>query len=109
MEDSRLSTLLQYLVDQPKDAFLLFAIAKEYETQDKLDKALNYYLKLKENHPDYIGLYLHLGMLYESIQEVNLALQIYSDGIDLAKKIGDFHALSELNNAKTNLEIQLGN
>lgn len=109
MEHTRLSTLLQYLVDQPHDAFLLFAIAKEYETNDELNKSLTYFLKLKEHHPDYIGLYLHLGMLYESIQEVNLALETYGAGIELAKKIGDFHSLSELNNAKMNLEVLLGN
>jgi len=109
MADSRLTTLLQYLVDQPNDAFLLFAIAKEYETADELNKALTYFVRLKENHPDYIGVYLHLGNLYESIQQVNLALQIFTEGIELAKKTGDFHSLSELNNAKTNLEIMLGN
>ena len=35
------------------------------------------------------------------------ALETYNEGINVAKKLADFHALSELNTAKTNLEIDM--
>jgi len=97
MSEDRLEILLAHLKESPKDDFLLFAIAKEYEKN------------LKSNNSDYIGLYYHLGKLYEVISEDLLAVKTYKEGIDLAKKQGDFHALSELNNALTNVQIQMGN
>lgn len=109
MAVDRLKTLLELLDEKPNDSFLLFAVAKEYENQDNLNQALSYYLKLKEADHKYLGLYYHLAKLYESIQEDILAMKTYGEGIVLAKEIGDFHSLSELNNAKMNLELQLGN
>ncbi len=109
MDSSRLDKLKNFLESSPNDSFLLFAVAKEYETLGQLDQALKFYRDLKEKDPEYIGLYYHLAMLYEKIQEDMLALDTYKEGIALAKKAGDFHALSELNNAKMNLELILGN
>jgi len=109
MNEDRLDKLLNFLKTTPNDSFLLFAIAKEYETRQQIDQALKHYLLLKENDPKYIGLYYHLAKIYEHIQEDILALGIYKEGVALAKELGDYHALSELNNAKTNLELQLGN
>lgn len=109
MSDKRLAKLFAFLEENPNDSFIVFAIAKEYEKQEHRDQALKYYLQLKELDAEYIGLYYHLAKLYESIQEEILALKTYKEGISLAKSIGDFHALSELNNAKMNLEILLGN
>ncbi|MBT8189357.1 MAG: hypothetical protein KJO29_02920, partial [Bacteroidia bacterium] len=100
MSDKRLEKLLQFLQDQPDDAFLLFAVGKEYEQQDQFDKALEKYLFLRETQPEYIGLYYHLAKLYEKLDENILAMQTYNEGIQMAKKQADFHALSELNNAK---------
>lgn len=109
MISERLEKLLKHLDESPDDAFLLFAVAKEYEKFEKLDKALTYYSHLKTTSPDYIGLYYHLGKFYEMISEDILAVKTYKEGIELAKKQGDFHSLSELNTAHTNINIQMGN
>jgi len=109
MSSDRLKQLLEFLSAKPDDSFLLFAIAKEYEQNNDLSKALNYYKQLQNKDPEYLGLYFHLAKLYEIIQEDRLALAVYEQGIALAKEKGDFHALSELNNAQTNLKLQLGN
>ena len=95
--------------ESPNDSFLKFAIAKEHEKSKVYDKALKYYLDIYENEPEYIGLYYHLGKLYEQINRRQLALNTYKEGIELGKKAGDFHAVSELNNAKMNLELELDN
>jgi len=109
MSENRLNQLTQYLADSPNDSFLKFAIAKEHEKSNTLEKALKFYLDIYENDPEYIGLYYHLGKLYEKINENHLALNTYKQGIELGKKQGDFHAVSELNNAKTNLELEIDN
>jgi hypothetical protein len=62
---------------------------------------------ISSNDPGYVGMYYHLGKLYEKMGEPELALEAYTAGINVAKKIPDFHALSELNNAKLNLEMEM--
>lgn len=109
MSSDRLQKLKEHLEASPNDAFLLFAIAKEYDNVNELNQALSYYTTLKTKHPDYIGLYYHLGKFYEKISEEMLAIKVYEEGIELAKKQGDFHALSELNTALTNINITRGN
>ena len=103
---SRLNLLLAHLETDEDESFLYFAIAKEYENLNEYSKA-EFYQKLKNKDSQYVGLYYHLGKLYETIENNEHALETYSEGINVAKKIADFHSLSELMNAKQNLELEL--
>lgn len=103
MPDTRLKQLFSFLESSPNDAFITFAIAKEYENLNDLDKSLEYYLKLEQHTPDYVGTYYHLGKLYEMLEKFKEAFFTYKKGMQIAKKIGDQHALSELAGAKLNL------
>lgn len=103
----RLLQLQDFLKDQPDDAFILFAIAKEYEGLNKLTKAEEGYLYLKSVDPNYVGLYYHLGQLQEELEKPDDAMATYVAGIAVAKEIKDHHALSELQGVKVNLEMEL--
>lgn len=85
----------------------LFAIAKEYEQMSMPDQAEHYYLTLRKANPSYVGLYYHLARLYEDTGKVEDALNIYDEGIFMANKMRDQHALAELKNAKMNLELMM--
>jgi tetratricopeptide (TPR) repeat protein len=100
---SRLERLLQFLEAQPNDAFLLFALAKEYEGLNDTDNALKYYLHLRTTTPQYVGLYYHLGKLFEKLQQPEQALETYKTGMTIAKQERDMHAYSELAGAKINI------
>lgn len=104
MTSNRLQQLLGFLEASPKDSFILFAIAKEYEKYNEDKQALNFYLKLRESDPNYVGLYYHLGKLYEKKQAYETALEAYETGISVAREQGDQHALGELAQAKMILE-----
>ena len=104
---SRLDSLLALLQENDNDPFILFGLAKEYETSGEDAIALDYYIRLKEVQPDYIGLYYHLAKLYERRDEMAKAFEIYDAGIAIAKKLGDQHSLSELKNARTNLTFEM--
>ena len=91
---------MTFLESSPGDSFILFAIAKEYEKMEDSEQALEYYLKIRENDPNYVGLYYHLGKLYEKTGEVNTAFATYKAGMAVARQLGDQHALSELAEAK---------
>jgi len=103
MPDTRLKQLFTFLESSPDDAFISFAIAKEYENLGDLDKSLAAYLELTQKNPDYVGTYYHLGKLYEQKEQFSEAFATYKTGMAVAKKAGDQHALSELAGAKLSL------
>ncbi len=100
---TRLERLQAMLQESPDDAFLLFALAKEYEKLDNNEQALDFYLKLEKEHPNYVGTYYHLGKLYENLEKPAKAFHTYKVGMKIAKQEGDQHSLSELAGAKLNL------
>lgn len=100
---ARLNQLLQLLEAAPGDSFLLFAIAKEYEGMGDEDQALDYYLRLRESNPAYVGLYYHLGKLFLRRNDTDQALATFLAGMEVAKTAGDRHAYSEL--AAVKMEI----
>ncbi len=108
MDNPRLEKLLKFYDNDPKDAFIIFALAKEYEQLENEEKALELYEQIRIDQPDYIGVYYHLAKLQEKRGDFAIALDIYEEGIKKATAQNDFHALSELKNAKLNLELEEG-
>lgn len=100
MESPRLQQLKTFLQNSPDDAFILFAIAKEYEKLGDREQSLSYYTQLTEKQPDYVGTYYHLGKLQEQLGQPATAFQTYKKGIAIAKSQNDQHAASELAGAK---------
>lgn len=96
----RLKKLLQFLNENPEDDFVLFAIAKEYEKTGDDEQALIYYEKLRSANAQYVGLYYHLGKLWERKGDPARAFRIYTTGMEIAGKAGDQHARSELSGAR---------
>lgn len=107
MDNWRLDHLKSLHAEDPEDDFVLYALAQEYSKLGLLQQSLDHYQLLKGKSPDYVGLYYHLGGLYVEMDESDKALEIYGEGIKVANKLKDHHALSELKNAKTNLELEL--
>lgn len=103
MSNARLQQLLKFQENNPYDSFLLFAIAKEYEKLNKMEEALAFYQKITTHDPQYVGVYYHLGKLQEKLAETATAFATYKKGMEVARTIGDQHALSELAGAKLNL------
>jgi tetratricopeptide (TPR) repeat protein len=104
MSTQRLEQLLDMLNDSPDDAFLRFALAMEYDKLGQYSESLGAFLKLRETHPDYVGLYYHLGKWFERNGNLEGAVMSYKEGIDVAKRQGDRHALGELRAAYAALE-----
>lgn len=99
MQNTRLAKLLEFLENDPNDSFILYALATEYNSLDDKEKAFSYYLRLINEHPNYVGTYYHLGKLYEKEGAKDKAIEIYQKGIATARAKRDMHALSELQGA----------
>jgi|SRR5690606_31398536 len=107
MSINRLEKLQEFLQNEPNDPFLKYAIATEYIRLNNQQEALKFYLDLVKNHEDYVGTYYHLGKLYESMGRQGDALTIYEKGIEVARRIKDNHALSELLGVYNNLQDEM--
>ncbi len=107
MENWRLGELKKLLEENDKDEFVRYAIAQEYLKADEYQKAIEAFEILKDMNPNYIGLYYHLGGAQAEIEDFSGALNTYNTGIYIAQSLNDQHALAELMNAKTNLELEL--
>ncbi|MDF2515408.1 MAG: tetratricopeptide repeat protein [Sphingobacterium sp.] len=96
---TRLDQLQEFLKESPEDPFLKYAIAAEYLKQQDEQEALVRFEQLIEQHPDYVGTYYHLGKLYEKLDKQEVAIITYKNGIEIARKSRNFHALGELQGA----------
>jgi len=107
MTINRLERLLEFSKTEPNDPFLKYALATEYLRLNNTEEALRYYLDLVDKHTDYIGTYYHLGKLYEQLGQQDDALRVYEQGIEVAKRIKDQHALSELMGVYNSLQDEM--
>ncbi len=105
MSINRLDQLLKLRKESPKESFLLFALAKEYENREDWEQAKKYYHQLIEQDPKYVGCYYHLGKVYELLGDEEKALSCYTSGLKVAVEENDMHSHRELAAAKLNLEI----
>jgi tetratricopeptide (TPR) repeat protein len=92
--------------EDPNDAFTLYAIGLEYLKIDK-QKAVEYFTKLIISQPNYVSTYYQLGTLFAESGDKSEAENIFRKGIEIATKIKDFHALSELKNVLNNMILGL--
>lgn len=99
MQNNRLSKLLEFLSNDSSDPFVLYAIATEYNVLNDKKNAFHFYLRLIEEHPDYVGTYYHLGKLYEKENEKEKAIKTYQNGMIKARAKRDMHSFSELQGA----------
>lgn len=107
MNEKRKVQLLEWLKEKPQDSFLRFALAQEYQKAEMYDEAVEEYKTLMSHNPKYVGMYYHLGECLAKLTLEQEALDVYQKGMQVAQGLGDLHALSELKNAYTNLEMGL--
>ena len=104
----RKDRILNMLEASPKDSFLHFALAKEYENEENWAKAIEEYEWIRSNEPKYVGMYYHLGAAaIEDEREETYIREAYEQGITIAKEQKDNHALAELQNSFMNWEMEL--
>lgn len=104
---SRISTLAKQVKQEPNDSFSKFALALELIKIGDSNKALALFKNIVSDDPEYIGVYYHLGKLYEESEQNILAVQCYKKGINVATKLSNNHAKAELQGALVNLEFEM--
>lgn len=101
---SRLDQLLVMLQEDPRDSFLRYAVAVEYEAAANTTEAISRIESLLADEPDYLGAYYKLGQLHERNGNAEKALDVYRKGAALARRQNNTKTLGELNTAILLLE-----
>jgi Tfp pilus assembly protein PilF len=101
----RISKLKEFLVTTPADSFLQHALALEYIKQGNEEQARDLFEEILNRDPGYIGSYFHLAKLQERLGETDKAVQVYKQGMEEAKRLGDNHAFNELRAAYEELTL----
>lgn len=99
MITERLEQLKGMLKDNPQDSFLLYAIAQEYIKHNNKAEALKFFDNLLRTNPHYTGAYYHLGKLYESMDQLDDAIDTYKQGLVITQQTGARHDYNELKGA----------
>ena len=96
MQIKRLENLLQMLENQPDDSFLLYATALEYLSANEGTRAWGYFEKLLKTHPDYLPTYYQAGIFQMDMGNNDMARELFSKGMELAKSTNDMKTWHEL-------------
>jgi len=94
---SRIDDLEKMLDENPDDPFLIFALAKEYESHEGTLQALLMYEHLVTNYPTYIATYYHYAKILHNGGNRNEAIRLLERGIEECTKAKDAHAVGEMN------------
>lgn len=96
---NRKEQLLDFLKESPQDPFLKYALVMEYVKEGDREGAIAGFEDLLTQHTDYVGTYYHFGKLLEKEGDSARALEIYKQGMEVARAKRNMHALSELQGA----------
>lgn len=111
MKNSRqkIRDLAASLKENPNDSFIKFALALELLKKDDVSKARVLFESVLKQDPEYLGVYYHLGKLYENTGRLDDAHTMFSDGLKVARDQNDKRTELELMDALESLNIEMNN
>jgi Flp pilus assembly protein TadD len=104
MSNSRIETLKEMVSQNPSDAFLRYGLAMEHRNTGDLEGAVREFRELIAAAPDYSPAYFHGGQTLERLGRAEEARALYEAGVEVTRRKGESHALSEMQAALDLLE-----
>lgn len=96
---TRLENLQKYLLDDPKDSFLRYALAIELINVNEVHQALEIFRDLISEDPEYLATYYQYGKTTEESGAILEAIEIYKLGLIIAEKQNNTRTVKELKQA----------
>ena len=106
-DQSKIKQLARQIKNNPGDSFSKFALALEFRKQGEFKKARILFEDILQSDPDYVGVYYHLGKLYEALDRLSDSKELYKRGIKVASEQKKSRTKSELKEALMQLEIEM--
>jgi tetratricopeptide (TPR) repeat protein len=95
----RLAFLEKATADGSTDPFVWYGLGMEYRTLKRIDEALQTFTTLRTTHPDYVPSYHMCAQMLTEAERKDEARAWLEAGIATAKRTGNTHALSEMQDA----------
>jgi Tfp pilus assembly protein PilF len=86
---TRLEQLIKLAGQAPDDAFIQYAMALEYVSNDDLEEAATTLENLMAKSPNYSAGYHQAGRVYEQLERIDDARRCYEKGVVVAEQQGD--------------------
>ncbi len=90
----------------PAKAFPRYGLAMEYKKASRFEEAIREFEEAMKLDANYVAAWFHCGMAYEAWGKLDDAKRVYREGIEVARRIGNGHALSEITAALQALEAR---
>ncbi|MDR2281633.1 MAG: tetratricopeptide repeat protein [Sphingobacterium sp.] len=95
----RIEQLKDFIKETPQDPFLHYALTMEYVKLGDIQKSREGFENMVSTYPDYVGTYYHYAKFLEKQSEKESAEKIYEEGILVASRMRNRHAMGELQSA----------
>jgi tetratricopeptide (TPR) repeat protein len=96
---NKIDQLHEFLRENPKDAFLRYALALEYTRDKEFNLAIPIFEELIQNNPQYLATYYQFGQLLAALGQNVKAELILKNGIEIAKLQNNLKTCQELEQA----------
>ncbi len=99
----RMAQIEALLADDPDDPFLNYGLAMEYASLGDEATAVSRLIALTQKS-EYVPAFLQAGQLLNRLGRIEEACTILRRGMEVARKVGDDHAYSEMNGLLVSIE-----
>lgn len=106
-QQSKIKQLARQIKHNPGDSFSKFALALEFRKEGEFKKARILFEDILSSDPEYVGVYYHLGKLYEALDRLDDAQTLYQKGIPIANEQDEQRTEKELKEALLQLETEM--
>jgi uncharacterized protein HemY len=96
METSRAEMFRKLLEKDPENPMILFSLGNELFKEGEYAQARTYLRRAVANKPDYSVAYRTLGRAHYELHEDADALQVFTEGREVAEKNGDLQTVREI-------------
>lgn len=106
-QKSKIKQLARQIKHNPGDSFSKFALALEFRKDGEFKKARILFEDILSSDPEYVGVYYHLGKLYEALDRLDDAQALYQKGITVANEQDEQRTEKELKEALQQLKMEM--
>jgi hypothetical protein len=93
---SRRETIEAMLADDPRDVFLRYSLAMEFDKEGDHDGSLARFAELTRDESPYVPAFFMAGQQLARLGRLDEARAIVAAGIEAARQQGDAHAAGEM-------------
>ncbi|MFM8408189.1 MAG: hypothetical protein ACKN94_12800 [Pirellulaceae bacterium] len=105
MVSSRRERIEAMLREEPGDVFLRYALAMELSKEGRQQESLDTLGQLTAGNPPYVPAYFQAARQLVEASQIDAARKWLRDGIEEARRQGDFHAAGEMSELLSELGV----